>query len=466
MRWRPVVLVVLFSVSWTMFACESDVSEQGGDEETACVTSLDQIDFGQVIVGEFRDTCITIGVASEGDHIAGTIVIDCPDFHFVDTLSGQTFDTLIYDLTYPEDTSFCVRFEPEETVPTICSVERGSDCGDLGISGMGVLSGYQMELIDFPSGLDLYDVALVWDLGVIVCGDSGMVAASMDLSTWTDICSGPLTTSPLRDMELIYDTGGSLISVLFVGGGGGTNGLVFGECSLVLTYNEIEYLTSSLVFTDGEHIWLMGRGHDISDEYNGVYHSMAGIDSFTLYQPTSEITGIDGSTSSDVWAVLSEPSHSLYHFDGETWELRTEGWMTESLQGVWVHESGEAFAVGSNGAIYHYTGSVWEDQSLDFETGTLYGVFGFTSTDVFAVGEGTAVYHYDGDIWEAMPTPTGMTKTLFAVHGLDIGDLAKLIFAVGEDGVIIGYAPDIPLPSFGTGLLPGGGAGLFEWMKR
>jgi len=467
MKWRPVVLFVLFLVGGAFFACESDVSEQGGgDEETACATNLDQIDFGKVTVGEFKDTCLTIGVALEDGHIADTIVIDCPGFHFVDTLSGQTFDTLIYDLTYPEDTSFCVRFEPVEAVPTICPVNRGSDCGDLGLSGIGALSGYEMVVIEFPSAIDLYDVEVSLSLGVLVCGDSGTVAVSMDLATWQDPCSGPLTTSPLRDIEGIYDMGGALMTVAFAGGGGEEDGLVFGECDLVFDDDKIEYFTSSFVFYNEQYVWMAGRGHDLPNGYNGLVQAGMELDSFTLYQPTSEISDIDGSSPSKVWAVLTEPSHSLYHFDGSSWELATEGWMTEGLHGVWVHESGEVFAVGTNGAIYHYTGSAWEDQSLDFEAGTLHGVWGFSPVDVYAVGEGMAVYHYNGDFWAPLPTPPWMTETLFAVYGLDLGDLDKYIFAVGENGTVIGYMLDIPLPLFGTGVFPGGATGIFERMNH
>ena len=73
MRWRPVVLFVLFVAGTAFFACESDVSKgRDGDEETVCVTSHDQIDFGQVAVGEYRDTCLTIGVDAEDGHIADT----------------------------------------------------------------------------------------------------------------------------------------------------------------------------------------------------------------------------------------------------------------------------------------------------------------------------------------------------------------------------------------------------------
>ncbi len=465
MKWRPVVLLALFTASGIYLACESDVSEQGGGEETACVTSLDHIDFGNVAVGDYRDTCLTIGPAGEGDHIADMIVIDCPDFHFVDTLSGETFDTLIYDLPWPEDTALCVRFEPVEILPTICVVDRGSDCGELGLSGIGALPGYEMHTIDLSSEIDLYDVELAIDIGVIVCGDSGLVMATGDLETWAAACGDPLTTAPLRDMEVAYSFG-SMLGVLFVGGGGGSDGLLFTDCDLTLTYEGIEYLTSTLFLGDEMVAWLVGRGFNEDDGYNCVYHTTSEIDTFTVYQPASEITCIDGSTSSNVWAVLDEPSHSIYHFDGDAWELRTEGWMTEALQHIWVHESGEAFAVGSHGAIYHYTGSVWEDQSLGFETGTLHGVWGFAPFDVFAVGEGMAFYHYDGNVWAPMPTPQGRTETLFAVHGLDLGDLAKFVFVAGEDGTVIGYTQEIIPPSFGTGILPRGSDGIFERMKR
>jgi hypothetical protein len=465
MKWRPVVLIVLFSVSWAFFACESDVSDKGGGDETVCVTSLDQIDFGKVVVGEFEDTCLTIGVDVEGGHIADTIVIDCPDFHFVDTLSGLTCDTFIYDLTWPADTSFCIRFEPVEAVPTICSVDRGSDCGELGLSGIGALPGYEISVFDYQYDRDLYDVVLLWEVGALACGDSGLIAISQDLSTWMEVCADPpLTTSPLRGVEVIY-SGGSPMTVLEVGGGGESNGLAFVECDHLFTFAGMEYITSSLTFADGQVGWFVGKGHDIADGYNGAYFG-AEEDTFTLYDKTSEITDLGGTEQENVWAVLSEPSHSLYHFDGETWEPRTEGWMTEGLYGVWVHESGEVFAVGTNGTIYHYTGSLWEDQSLDFVTGTLYCVWGFAPFDVYAVGEGTAVYHYNGDIWEVMPAPTGMTKTLFAVHGLDLGDSNKLVVAVGEDGTVIGYAREVIPPLTGTGVLPGRGAEIFEKMKH
>ena len=142
----------------------------------------------------------------------------------------------------------------------------------------------------------------------------------------------------------------------------------------------------------------------------------------------------------------------------------TEGWMIESLHGVWVHESGEAFAVGSNGAIYHYTGSVWEDQSIEFETVTFHDVWGFSPDDVYAVGEHAAIYHYDGVSWWAVPTPPDVDATLYAVHGTDMGGGDVVLLSAGENGTVIGFSPGIlRRPTFtGSGVQSSGIISLFD----
>jgi hypothetical protein len=451
-RFSTILAILLLLCAW-MLSCEEEITEPRDEE-----CDLFLIDFGQVPYGTFKDTCATLRALrlKSGDgHFMDTIVIDCSDFHFVDTLSGQTFDTLVYDLTYPGDTTFCIRFEPQEPLPALCTVDRGVLCGELNLTGTGVLTGYYYAVEDAGTKANLYDVNIVPEFtAAVACGDSGTVLAKYGSDPWTEPCDR-LTTSPLLDMEIDIN----VMLTMFVGGGGESNGLIFIECDPGPEVEGIDYFTAALVLEGGRYMWIVGRGIESPDGFNGIHFGLSGEDSFTLYDEASEISDIDGAVASDVWAVLSQPSYNLYHFDGESWELRTEGWMTESLHGVWVHESGEAFAVGTNGVIYHYTGAVWEDQSIEAERGTLYAVWGFSPEDVYAVGEGTAVYHFDGASWGAVPRQPDIDATLYGIHGVDLAGGGKALYVVGERGTIIGYAPELFLgDGGGIPLLRGAGS--------
>jgi hypothetical protein len=445
---RSLVLFVLLLLAALVFACETDVAEQGEDDGGTVYA----IDLGQVTVGTFEDTCITIGPTETEGSISGTIVIECSGFHFVDTASEQTFDTFSYDLTYPGDTILCVRFEPEEAVPALCTVELGSGLGDLEIGGTGVLADYDYRIFHPGTSVDLYDVTiyenLEYWLTVIVKGDSGIAMYADEIpayESWDYVCGGALEPPyAIRDIEHIY-LDGEYYKGVSVGGGGVSDGIVFRSsmCDPPQELEKVEYFTSSFAFksTDWISKWVVGKGKDVPGGYNGIFMETPYTvdDSLVLHQPTSEISCIDGSNPSDIWAVLSQPSSNLYHYNGESWELRAESWMTESLYGIWVDEgSGEAFTVGTNGAIYHYTGSMWEDQSLDFEAGTLYAAWGNSPVDVYAIGEGTALYHYNGGSWGVVPTPHGIDATLYGIHGYDAEPYA--FFVVGENGTVIGYA--------------------------
>ncbi len=441
MRSRFVLAVLLLSAGIAFLACETDVSEDG--DGGPCYA----IELGQVTIGDYRDTCITVGPDESDGSISGAVIIDCPGFHFTDVAGEETFDTLIYDLTYPEDTVLCVRFEPEEAVPTACSFVLGPELGRIEIDGTGVLSGYDYMIFHPGTSADLYDVGVRevdWWLTVAVYGDSGTVMYADELpidGDWEYACEGSLPQCTFRDREPFYMNESYVASVV-VGGGGGYNGLayLFTVCGDPLVFEGMEYIASSfihMVQEDEAYLWLVGKGNDDVDGYNGVLGTSDETIPFTLYSPTSEISGIDGTGHEDVWAVLNRSDHNLYHFDGESWEPRQEPWMTASLHDIWVHGSGQAFAVGSNGAVYHYTGSMWVDRSIEFGSGTLYAVTGNSPSDVYAVGEHVAIYHYDGEKWGIVPTPPGLDA---ALYGIDICHEQPVFFVVGEGGTVIGYA--------------------------
>jgi hypothetical protein len=281
-----------------------------------------------------------------------------------------------------------------------------------------------------------------------------MFAYSIDFSTWEYFCGEPLIESTVRGMEKIivelYPYG-TFVTMAQVGGGGEYGGLAFGACDTVIVYTQIEYFTSCYYCKEGDYqyAWAVGRGIDTPQGCNVVFNMAKSIavtstDYLTLSAKTSEISEIDGSRYSNVWAVLSQPADNLYHFDGSDWEMKTETWMNESLYGVWVHESGDVFAVGSNGAIYHYNGSVWEDQSIELETAAFYGVWGFSADDVFVVGERAKIYHYDGAGWGAVRVSPEVDATLYGVHGGDVGGVSR-VFCAGQNGTIVGF-PIEPLP--------------------
>jgi hypothetical protein len=441
MKSVSILVILLVSLGVMFSACETDVSE---DRDSGPYYA---IELGQVTVGEYGDTCITVGPDETDGSISGTVIIDCPGFHFTDVSGEEAFDTLAYDLTYPEDTVICVRFEPEEAVPAGCSVELGPELGRLELDGIGVLPGYDYMIFHPGTSVDLYDIEAHevdnW-IGASVYGDSGTVMHADMLpieDEWEHACGGSLPPCTFRDTEPVYVQEPNMWSMV-VGGGGGYNGLAFpvSVCEDPIVFEGMEYITSSYVRWAEENVyymWFVGKGNDISYGHNGMGGTSRIMISFTLDQPTSEISGIDGSDPEDVWAVLNQPRRNLYHFDGESWESGSENWMTASLQDIWVHGSGQAFAVGSNGAVYHYTGSAWVDQSIDFERGTLFAVTGNSPSDVYAVGEDMAIYHYDGEKWGIVPTPPDLDATLY---GIDMCGESPCFFVAGERGTVIGYA--------------------------
>jgi hypothetical protein len=160
-------------------------------------------------------------------------------------------------------------------------------------------------------------------------------------------------------------------------------------------------------------VYFVGLGK-VSDHngrhFDGATWSNVLVD-FGMY----EITGIWGSGPEDVWAVMNRSSQNLWHFNGTIWEDRSQAWMDENLQDVWVDQGGEVFVVGTHGAIYHFDGGTWEDHTVYGGTPTLYGVSGRSPSDVHAVGAGAALYHYDGFTWRAYAAPAGITVDLYDV---------------------------------------------------
>ena len=152
---------------------------------------------------------------------------------------------------------------------------------------------------------------------------------------------------------------------------------------------------------------------------------------------TSNLTGVWGSSATDVFAV--GVGGIILHYDGnpeDSWSAMDNSITTSTLNGVWGSSATDVFAVGADGFILHYDGSDWDEiGSSAMEAHYFLGVWGSSSTDVYVVGgfTGNEIFHYDGTNWVNVFHESNLEfPFLQAVWGTPGND----IFAVGNGGII------------------------------
>jgi hypothetical protein len=85
----------------------------------------------------------------------------------------------------------------------------------------------------------------------------------------------------------------------------------------------------------------------------------------------SPVTGVRGTASNDVWAVLGQSWNPVFRFQGVQWASQSQAFMTKPLHDVWaVQGTGfyAVYAVGEDGAIFHFDGTHWADESIPGST--------------------------------------------------------------------------------------------------
>ena len=138
--------------------------------------------------------------------------------------------------------------------------------------------------------------------------------------------------------------------------------------------------------------------------------------------------------SGEAWAVGS--AGAVHHFDGYAWSSVSVG-RAEWFRGVWFDGDEAGWIVGEGGAIYEYAGpELWTPYSGTVAESDLLAVWGADADHVWAVGEGGTLLQYDGDSWDTAPRPSeDVTVSLRAVHGSSAED----VWAVGELGTILHF---------------------------
>ncbi|MFC2000483.1 nuclear transport factor 2 family protein [Chloroflexota bacterium] len=91
---------------------------------------------------------------------------------------------------------------------------------------------------------------------------------------------------------------------------------------------------------------------------------------------------------------------------GGTWSEMSSG-TTSDLCGIWGSSSTDVFAVGYDGTILHYDGISWSAMaSAPTNNSVLRNAWGSSSSDVFVVGFSGKIFHYNGTSWSAMDSGT------------------------------------------------------------
>jgi hypothetical protein len=171
--------------------------------------------------------------------------------------------------------------------------------------------------------------------------------------------------------------------------------------------------------------------------------------SLVLTETTAPLSGVWGSSSSDVFVVgggyESEDGRNpgvILHYDGSSWSATMSEPTTPWLYGVWGTSASDVFALGgaagaNTGVILHYDGSEWS--AMTGPTAAIWlDVWGSSDSDVFAVGteydndgnpivNGIAIQHYDGSAWSAMGNGTRDRLQMSSVWGSS----ASNVFALG-----------------------------------
>ncbi len=126
------------------------------------------------------------------------------------------------------------------------------------------------------------------------------------------------------------------------------------------------------------------------------------------------ITGIDGLSGSDLWAVVdafyAPHPPKILHWNGIRWIESSVQGVSAVFDGVSVISATDAWAVGSE--VVHWNGSAWAKVPVPAPQGDydfLYGVSGTSSSDVWAVGDNGygrgLIVHWDGATWSIVPHP-------------------------------------------------------------
>ena len=73
--------------------------------------------------------------------------------------------------------------------------------------------------------------------------------------------------------------------------------------------------------------------------------------------------------------------------------------MTSDIRGVWGKSSTDVWAATEDGKILHYDGNLWTKQA-EVPIATRYAIWGLGPDNIYAVGDDAKLMRYDGAHWK------------------------------------------------------------------
>ncbi|HXW46484.1 MAG TPA: hypothetical protein VEL03_16970 [Streptosporangiaceae bacterium] len=219
------------------------------------------------------------------------------------------------------------------------------------------------------------------------------------------------------------------------------------------------------------NIWAVGQssGTPLIDHYNGSSWSQSTLPSgpCSLFEADCNLTGVSGSSASDVIAIGNGtiPTSSgwqvetlAYQYNGSAWSpLTVPASIPDSaLEHIQVFSPTNAWAVGtapnaadtgSVVAAVNWNGSTWTQVATPFSTTvnlTVNAISGDTASDIWVVGEtatrgytgGTrtsVILHYNGSAWTQVAAPDN--SGLLDVDAVSPTDA----WAIATDGAVLNW---------------------------
>ncbi len=139
---------------------------------------------------------------------------------------------------------------------------------------------------------------------------------------------------------------------------------------------------------------------------------------------SSDLHGLWGASSSDIWAVGS--AGTAMNWTGGAWSS-TETPSGMILYDVWGSRASDVWAVGSSGTIFRWNGNTWSDSSIAGDYYDFNGIWGSDAKNVWIVGTEGIIRYWNG--------------TSFSIISSGTNQILRWIWGTGPDNIwVVGDA--------------------------